>query len=72
MNRQARKVVSDLYAVFNEDTRLMPDEYHEQALAARDQLGESGRARVIADYISGMTDRYAIAEHKRIFNAKII
>ena len=72
MNRQARKVVSDLYTVFYEDTRLMPDEYHEQATAAREQLGESGRARVISDYISGMTDRYAIAEHKRIFNAKII
>lgn len=72
MNRQARKVVSDLYTVFYEDTRLMPDEYHEQATAAREQLGESGRARVISDYISGMTDRYAIVEHKRIFNAKII
>ncbi len=72
MNRQAKKVVSDLYTVFYEDTRLMPDEYHEQAIAAREQLGESGRARVISDYISGMTDRYAIAEHKRIFNAKII
>ena len=72
MNRQARKVVSDLYAVFFEDTRLMPDEYHELATAARKQLGESGRARVIADYISGMTDRYAIAEHNRVFNAKII
>nr|NIU88645.1 hypothetical protein [Nitrosopumilaceae archaeon]NIV66788.1 hypothetical protein [Nitrosopumilaceae archaeon] len=27
---------------------------------------------VVADYIAGMTDRYAIAEHERIFNAKII
>ena len=72
MNRQAAKVVSDLYDVFSEDTRLMPDEYHGLATLAGEQGGESGRARVISDYISGMTDRYAIAEHRRIFNAKII
>ena len=72
MNRQAKRVVSDLYEVFSEDTRLMPNEYHEQAISAREQSGESARARIIADYISGMTDRYAIAEHERIFDAKII
>ena len=68
MNRQAAKVVSDLYDVFSEDTR--PDAG--RVSWSRHQGGGSGRARVISDYISGMTDRYAIAEHRRIFNAKII
>ena len=72
MNRQANRVVSDLYEAFFADARLMPDEYHQQAVSAQEQSGESARARIIADYISGMTDRYAIAEHERIFDAKII
>ena len=71
MNRQAANVVTDLYAAFCEDARLMPDEYHAMARAGAKRSGESGRARTISDYISGMTDRYAIAEHKRIFDAKI-
>ena len=72
MNRQAAKVVCDLYGAFSEDTRLMPDEHHGLATVAGERSGASERARVISDYISGMTDRYAIAEHQRIFNAKII
>jgi dGTPase len=40
----------------------MPREVAEAAAS----LDEAGRARVIADYIAGMTDRYAIAEHVRI------
>ena len=71
MNREAAKVVADLYAAFLGDARLMPDEYHRLASEATGQDGDSGRARVISDYISGMTDRYAIAEHRRIFNEKI-
>ncbi|MCY3803163.1 MAG: deoxyguanosinetriphosphate triphosphohydrolase [Gammaproteobacteria bacterium] len=71
MNREAAKVVADLYAAFLGDARLMPDEYHRLASEATGQDGDSGRARVISDYISGMTDRYAIAEHWRIFNEKI-
>ena len=40
----------------------MPGEF-----AARAAEGdEAGRARVVADYIAGMTDRYAFAEHRRI------
>ena len=41
----------------------MPDEYRGLADEAASRDGDSGRARVISDYISGMTDRYAIAEH---------
>jgi dGTPase len=31
--------------------------------------GQSGRARAVADYIAGMTDRYAILEHQRLYDA---
>ena len=44
------------------DTSLLPAEFRERA-AGQD---EAGRARVVADYVAGMTDRYAIAEHERL------
>ncbi len=69
---KAKKIIFDLYAAFYNDIYLMPDEYREKANACRQQKKDSGRARVVSDYIAGMTDRYAIAEHKRIFNTGII
>jgi dGTPase len=63
MRRKAGLVVRDLFQVFMEDTGLMPDEWRRHANFAGE--GE-GRARVVADYIAGMTDRYALAEHAKI------
>ncbi len=72
MSQKAKKIILDLYTSFYNDIKLMPDDYQEYASAAQQQKGDHGRARTVADYIAGMTDRYAIAEHERIFNAKII
>lgn len=72
MSQKARNIIYDLYTAFFNDIRLLPDEYQNLALNAENKKGESGLARVVADYIAGMTDRYAIAEHERIFNARII
>jgi dGTPase len=46
----------------------MPDEH--KATGSRLELvqGPAGRARAVADYIAGMTDRYAILEHRRLFD----
>jgi dGTPase len=44
----------------------MPAEW--AAAAARAGAGEARRARLICDYIAGMTDRYAAAEHRRLFD----
>ena len=38
------------------------------AASCEAQAGEAGRARAVADYIAGMTDRYAIMEHERLFD----
>lgn len=67
MTRKARLVIQDLFQVFMDDLRLMPDEHQETARAMESRHGLSGRARAVADYIAGMTDRYAINEHERIF-----
>ncbi len=72
MSQKAKKIILDLYTSFYNDTKLMPEEYQEYASAAQQQKSDKGRARIVADYIAGMTDRYAIAEHERIFNAKTI
>ena len=71
MNREDAKVVADLYGAFFGTDHRMPDEYQGMAREAAERDGDSGRARVVSDYIAGMTDRYAISEHRRIFNEKI-
>ena len=62
MTRRAKRIVHDLFQVFMNDVASMPEEFSRRA-GDRD---EAGKARVVADYIAGMTDRYAMAEHKRI------
>ncbi|MBT8091569.1 MAG: deoxyguanosinetriphosphate triphosphohydrolase [Gammaproteobacteria bacterium] len=62
MTKKVQVMVRDLFAAYSADIGKMPDEY---ARAAAD-LDDAGRARVVADYIAGMTDRYAIAAHEAI------
>lgn len=59
MTNKARRIVRELFDAFVHEPRLLPPDYrHEQPGA---------QARAIADYIAGMTDRYAIREHHRLF-----
>ena len=62
MTRQAQQIVEDLFAAYTEDVTRMPAEFANRA--ARED--ESGRARIIADYIAGMTDRYAMKAHEAL------
>jgi dGTPase len=62
MTKQAKLIVRELFAVYSSDLTRMPDEFSSRA----SPLDAAGQARVVADYIAGMTDRYAIAEHERI------
>jgi len=68
MTNKARKVLRELFEVFMQDIDLLPDEHRLAAASAERQQGKSGRARVVADYVAGMTDRYAIVEHRRLFS----
>jgi dGTPase len=67
MTRKARAVVTDLFGAFVEDPMLLPDEYRAAVQRQVSEQGEAGKARAVADYVAGMTDRYAIGEHERIF-----
>jgi dGTPase len=68
MTSKARRVLKELFSAFMEDVKLMPDEHRDIARKAEQQHGASGRARAVADYVAGMTDRYAILEHRRLFD----
>lgn len=59
MTNKARRIVADLFDAFITDNRLLPLQYQEK--------GRDDMPRAVADYISGMTDRYAIKEHRRLF-----
>ena len=60
MTGKARRVVRELFRAFLDDPRLLPPEYR--------RADPVDQARAIADYIAGMTDRYAIREHRAIYD----
>ncbi len=64
IRRDAARVVSDLFAAFLSDPRTMPAEW----CADVEALDERARARRAADYVAGMSDRFALAEHRRLFD----
>lgn len=68
MSHKAGNVINKLFHAMLNDLRLMPPEYRTKAQQEESNSGESGRARIVSDYIAGMTDRYAIKEYKRIFD----
>ncbi|HFD80102.1 MAG TPA: deoxyguanosinetriphosphate triphosphohydrolase [Gammaproteobacteria bacterium] len=68
MTAKAARVIRELFTAFFEDPHLLPDEARHKAEALRHRDGLHGQARAVADYIAGMTDRYAIKEHGRIYN----
>ena len=61
---QAAAVVRDLFARYSAHPGDLPAEWSE----GLDRLEEAARARRIADFIAGMTDRFALAEHERLFD----
>ena len=68
MTAKAQRVVRDLFEAFMREPALMPDEHAATGVRLESEQGSAGRARAVADYIAGMTDRYAILEHSRLFD----
>jgi dGTPase len=62
MSSKAKRIIRDLFQAFLGDARLLPPEFQ---VRAADDL-----PRAIADYVAGMTDRYAIREHRRLFSVE--
>ncbi len=62
MSHKAQHIVRELFTVFDADPALMPDDFQLYA--------QSDKPRAVADYIAGMTDRYAIREYRRLFTVE--
>ena len=61
-------MVTDLFDLFMSETNTLPNDWQYSDGIALDELLNDKRARIIADYIASMTDRYAILEHQRLFD----
>jgi dGTPase len=63
MSSKARRVVRELFRLFLAEPERLPAEW--RALTGG---SEAARARLVADYLAGMTDRFALDEHRRLFD----
>jgi dGTPase len=61
MQVKAERILEDLFRAYNERTKILPEEVQQR-------FETFGEARAISDYIAGMTDRFALAEHSRLFD----
>ena len=59
MTEKARRIVRELFGAFLSEPRLLPTDHRQRT--------EREGPRAIADYVAGMTDRYAMKEHRRLF-----
>jgi len=64
---QARRLLADMFTLFMAEPDVLPSEWYGRL----QNLEQAGRARVVCDYIAGMTDRYAIEEHRRLFQLDV-
>jgi dGTPase len=64
MASKARRVVAELFTLFMAEPDCLPTEWRHSA----DHVDAAQRARIVADYIAGMTDRFALDEHRRLFD----
>jgi len=64
LTSKARRVLRQLFDIFLAEPNLLPDEWRRRA----EDVETAARARVVADYVAGMTDRYALESHEALFN----
>lgn len=61
---RAQRVIRDLFTAFLDDSKLLPADWREDSVTD----DRSRFARQVCDFIAGMTDRYALDQHKRLFD----
>jgi len=64
MSSKARRIVQELFQLLHSEPQCLPTEWRQEA----EDASTAVRARVVADYIAGMTDRFALDEHYRLFD----
>ncbi len=63
----AQQIVRELFSYFHDDPSRLPDDWRQQAITRN----SVDAARVVADYIAGMTDRFAIDQHNHVFHSEL-
>jgi dGTPase len=58
---KAEQIITDLFKAYQSDPEILPEHVQES-------IGNRGLERTICDYIAGMTDRFAVQEHQKIFD----
>ena len=64
---QARRILAEMFGLFLKEPEVLPTVW----FAKSQNRDEAGRARVVCDYIAGMTDRFAIEEHRKLFHLDV-
>ena len=67
MTSKARRIVRDLFDLLFEEPQLLPEDWRDESIAPKSLK----TARRVADYIAGMTDRFALDEHARLFDPAV-
>jgi len=62
MSDRAKRVVTDLFNAYCEDPKLLPEKFYKR-------FSEGNSKRHVCDYIAGMTDRFALETHKKLFDS---
>jgi dGTPase len=65
MQDKAERLISDIFKAYQREPAMLPRHYQAQ-------IDHNGLERTICDYIAGMTDRYAIEEHTKLFDPTVI
>ena len=68
IRHKVERIVVDLFTAFTGSYELLPDNWQRRVVEAGGDKNSKVLARVVCDYIAGMTDRYAIREHERLFD----
>lgn len=72
MTRKARIALAEICTILGNEPTLLPPPWREKALEHKAQDNEAAARRVVADYIAGMTDRFAMEEHRRLMDLSIL
>src|SRR5690606_21536842 len=68
MTSKARRVVSELFEIFYNEPECLPTQWRDRAVVASN---DNGKAEVVVDFIAGMTDRFALDEHRKLFDLEM-
>jgi dGTPase len=65
---KVERIIPELFNAFMKHYQLLPDHWQIRVEEAGGLIDNVAQARIVCDYIAGMTDRYAIREHERLFD----